>query len=338
MARNMLVAVMALVCVMLVAGCSKEKAEEKSEPMQQADAENIVITVNDESITDEDVAMEVSRLMQMRSRGLSPQDLESTRRAMKKEASMNVVNRLILKQEVIKQKIEIPDEAIEERFAMIKEDFGSEEVFKARIARINMTEEDVRREVASGLAVEKLIEMQTASLPTPGETELEAYYNENIDRYTEPEKIRASHILIKVNPADDDQVRAQKRMGTEELLEKARGGANFAQLAVEHSECPSKSRGGDLDFFARGQMVKEFEAVAFALDVGEISDVVETQFGYHIIKATDRKEGRVIPFAEASERIKTEYGNEAKQQAINDYIERLKTTARITYVDSTLID
>lgn len=338
MARNMLVAIMALVCVMLVAGCSKEKTEEEGEPVQQADAEDIAITVNDESISDEDIAMEVSRLMQMRARGLSPQDLESTRRAMRKEASVNFVNRLLLKQEVSKQNIEIADEKVEERFTMIKEDFGSEEVFKARIERMNMTEDDVRREVASGLAIEKLIEMQTASLPEPSEEELEAYYNEHIEWYTEPEKVRASHILIKVNPADDDQVRAQKRTSTEELLEKARGGANFAQLAVEHSECPSNSRGGDLDFFAREQMVEEFATAAFALDVDEISDIVETKFGYHIIKATDRREGRVIPFAEVNERVSVDYGNETKQRVINEYIERLRTDARITYVDSTLIN
>jgi peptidyl-prolyl cis-trans isomerase C len=339
MARGMLVTVLALLCVMFVAGCSKEEAEEEVEPAQQkVEAGDIVITVNGESVTAGELASEVSRLMQIRSRGLNPRDLEPTRRAMRKEASTTIVKRLLLKQEAEKQNIEIPEEKVEERFTMIKDDFGSEEVFKARIARMNMTEEGIRRDVASGLAIEKLIEMHTASLPEPSEEELRAYYNEHIDWYTEPEKVRASHILIRVNPADDDEARAQKRAGVEELLEKARGGANFAQLAVQHSECPSKSRGGDLDFFAREQMVEEFSTAAFALDVGEISDIVETQFGYHIIKVTDRKEGRVVPFAEASERVATHYENEAKQTAINEFIERLRAAAQITFADSTLVD
>lgn len=342
MARIKLLAIVALCCVMFVAGCSKEKGEKEGEkegePMQQADADKGVITVNGEVVADSDVAMEVSRLMQLRSRGLSPQDVESTRRALRKEAAANVVSRILLKQEASKQGIESSDEMVDERLQRIKEDFGSEEVFNARIARMNMTEDDVRREVAAGLGIEKLIEMQTAFLSQPGEQELKEYYNDNIERYTEPEKMRASHILITVNPADDDQVRTEKKAGAQELLEKVRSGDNFAQLAVEHSDCPSKARGGDLDFFARGQMVKEFETAAFALDVGEISDLVETQFGYHIIKATDRKEGRVIPFAEVAERVKTEHENEAKQQAINEYLERLKTAAQIEYADSSLID
>ncbi|HUV37919.1 MAG TPA: peptidylprolyl isomerase [Patescibacteria group bacterium] len=338
MLRYILATIIALGCAMCVTGCSKDQEKAESEPVPQTDSNRVVMTVNDETIADEDVAMEVSRLMQMRSRGLSPDQLESTRRALRSEAAGNVLSRMLLNQEVQKQGIEIPDEKVEERLRQIKEDFGSEEVFNARIARMNMTEDDVRREVATGLAIEQLIEKQTAFLPPPGEQELMAYYNEHIDWYTEPEKVRASHILLKFNPGDDDKVRAEKKAGAQELLEKVRGGANFAQLAVEHSDCPSKSRGGDLDFFSRGMMVKEFEDVAFALDVGEVSDLVETQFGYHIIKATDRKQGRVVPFAEVAERVKTDFGNETKQQAVNDYLERLKTAAKIEYADSSLID
>ena len=331
-------AIMALVCVMLVAGCSKEEAEQEGAEMQQTETAGTAVTVNGETISDEDIAMEVSRLMQMRSRGINPQDLESARRGMRKEASTNVVNRMLLKQEVHRQKIEIPEEQVTERFTMIKEDFGSEEVFKARIERMNMTEDDLRHEVELGLAMEQLIEIQTAQLGDPSDQEIEAYYNEHIDRYSEPDKIRASHILIKVNPADDDQVRTEKRAQAEEILGKAKEGANFAQLAVEHSECPSKERGGDLDFFSRGMMVKEFENAVFALDVGGLSDIVETQFGYHIIKMTDRKEARVVPFAEVQQRVAADFGNERRQRTINDYLDNLRAAAKIEFLDSTLVE
>lgn len=339
MTRYVVATITALLCVALVTGCSKDEAtEEDGQMQQQTDAEKILITVNDETITDADVAEEVSRLLQMRSRGMSPQDLESARREMRGEAAENIVSRMLLEEQVEEQNIEVPDEQVAERLKIIKENFGSEEVFQARIGRMNMTEDDVRREIATGMSIERLIETQTASLAEPSEAALREYYNEHIDRYTEPDKIRASHILVTVNPADDEQTRAQKLETIEEVLEKARGGANFAQLAVQHSDCPSKSRGGDLDFFARGQMVKEFETAAFALDVGGMSDIVETKFGYHIIKLTDRKESRVVPFEEALERVKNDYTNESKQRVINEYLERLKAAAQITYADSSLME
>jgi peptidyl-prolyl cis-trans isomerase C len=319
-------------------GCSKEQAEEEGEPVRQLDADKVVITVNGEEITDQEVAQEVSRLMQMQSRRLSPEDLEPTRRALRKDAAANAVSRLLLRAEVLKKGIKAADDEVDGRLQEIRESFGSDEVYRSRLNRMGMTEDEFRGEIAVGLGIEELIETQTAHITEPGEKELKNYYEKNLDRYTEQEQIRASHILIAFNPTDDDKVREEKRVRAGELLEQAREGANFAQLAVQNSDCPSKSQGGDLNFFRRGQMVTEFETAAFALDVGEISDIVETKFGYHIIKKTDHKEERVVPLDEAEERVKTDYGNEMKQQAIDEYLEHLRAAADIEYLDSTLVD
>lgn len=319
-------------------GCSKEQAEKEAEPARKLDADQVAITVNGEEITDQELVQEVSRLMQMQARRLRPEDVEPMRRALRKDAAINAVNRLLLKAEVAKKGIKAADDKVEERLQEIRESFGSDEVYESRLDRIGMTEDEFRGEIAVGLGVEELIEIQTAHIDEPGEKELKDYYEKNIDRYTEQELIRASHILIAFNPTDDDKVREEKRARAGEILEQARGGANFAQLAVQNSDCPSKSQGGDLNFFRRGQMVKEFETAAFALDVGEISDIVETKFGYHIIKKTDHKDERVIPFDEARERVKTDYENEMKQQVIDEYLEHLRAAADIVYLDSTLVD
>src|SRR4029450_1592727 len=116
--------------------------------------------------------------------------------------------------------------------------------------------------------------------------DIERAYNANIEQYSTPEQIRASHILLKTEGKDDAAVKAK----AEELLKQARAGADFADLAKKHSEDEARAKdGGDLDYFGRGRMVPEFDQAVFAMQPGTISDLVKTQYGYHIIKLVDKK-------------------------------------------------
>ncbi|MDI6703209.1 MAG: peptidylprolyl isomerase [bacterium] len=129
---------------------------------------------------------------------------------------------------------------------------------------------------------------------------VERYYNDHKDMFKEPEKVRVRHILIssKENPEEEARKKALR------LLKMVKKGEDFVKLAEEYSDCPSKKRGGDLGFFTHGQMAKEFEDVAFSLKKGEVSDLVKTRFGYHIIKFIERREERVIPFKEAEGKVR----------------------------------
>jgi peptidyl-prolyl cis-trans isomerase D len=117
-------------------------------------------------------------------------------------------------------------------------------------------------------------------------TEVQSYYNGNITQYQTPEQVRASHILLNTAGKDEAAVRKQ----AEDILQQVRSGADFAELAKKYSEDEgSKANGGDLDYFSRGRMVPEFETAAFALEVGQVSELVKSQFGFHIIKVVDKK-------------------------------------------------
>jgi peptidyl-prolyl cis-trans isomerase D len=121
------------------------------------------------------------------------------------------------------------------------------------------------------------------------EDKIKAYYQENINDFREPEKRKARHILLKATPEDSEQTHKQKAAEAADILAKARQGEDFAALAKQYSEGPSKDQGGDLGYFSSGQMVPAFNDAVFNLKTGDISDVVKTQFGYHIIKLEDIK-------------------------------------------------
>src|SRR5205823_9773265 len=116
--------------------------------------------------------------------------------------------------------------------------------------------------------------------------DVERAYNDNLEQYSTPEQVRASHILLKTEGKDDAAVKAK----AEDILKQAKSGADFGELAKKYSEDDSNAKnGGDLDFFGKGRMVPEFDRVAFAMEPGQISDLVKTEYGYHIIKLTDKK-------------------------------------------------
>jgi peptidyl-prolyl cis-trans isomerase C len=150
--------------------------------------------------------------------------------------------------------------------------------------------------------------------------------------------VRASHILISTKPtdpnADPNQVKVQAKSKAEDLLKKAKEGADFAALAKENSSCPSAAQGGDLGSFPRGQMVKPFEDAAFALKVGQISDLVETEFGYHIIKVTEHQDPNQIAFDKAKTNILNELTQQKKQEAARKYVDSLRQSAKITFPSS----
>ena len=142
------------------------------------------------------------------------------------------------------------------------------------------------------------------------EADVKRAYDDNIEQYSTPEQIRASHILLKTEGKDDAAVKAR----IEDILKQAKAGADFGELAKKYSEDDSNAKnGGDLDYFGHGKMVPEFDAVAFTLQPGQISDVVKTQFGYHVIKLTDKKPGTTRPFAELRQQLTDQLSYERAQ-------------------------
>ncbi|HPC93842.1 MAG TPA: peptidyl-prolyl cis-trans isomerase [Sedimentisphaerales bacterium] len=177
------------------------------------------------------------------------------------------------------------------------------------------------------------METQWAGKIDVNDADAQAYYEGHPKEFVKPEMVRASHILIAPDPnaADPNQAKAVAKAKAEALLTQVKSGADFAELAKANSSCPSKTQGGDLGTFGRGKMVKPFEDAAFALEPGEVSDVVETRFGYHIIKVTEHTDAQTVPLEEAKTGIIERLIAQKKNQAVQEYLQSLKDKATIVY-------
>jgi len=168
------------------------------------------------------------------------------------------------------------------------------------------------------------------------DAELEAAYQANQERYRHGELIGARHILIQVPKEATEEQKKQAKEKIESLLKEAQAGKDFSELAKMHSDCPSKTRGGDLGYFGKGRMVPAFEKAALALKEGEISPVVETQFGFHLIQVYGKKPPGVTPLEEVRRQVESQVKNEKFQKTVNEYVSNLRQKAKIEILDPTL--
>lgn len=192
-----------------------------------------------------------------------------------------------------------------------------------------------RMQLDKRIAIDKLIEIRGLGKMEIDDTEALDYYNANKDSFNMPEQVKASHILITPDTSDPNmdpnKADAIAREKAEKLLKEIKDGADFAELAKANSDCPSSRNGGDLGFAERGNWVKPFSDAAFALEQGQVSNIVKTQFGYHIIKVTDRKNEGLQSFDEVKDNITKWLKGQKQQDLMKKYFELIKSEAKIVY-------
>jgi peptidyl-prolyl cis-trans isomerase C len=209
------------------------------------------------------------------------------------------------------------------------------EDLKRRIAASGQDFEQVKAVLRTRLGEQKLMEAQWAGKVNITEDDAKKYYSENTKRFETPERVRASHILIKPDTSDPNvdpnEAKAKARTKAEQLLKQIRDGVDFATLARANSACVTATRGGDLGLKPRRTWAKPFEEAAFKLKVGQVSDVVETKVGYHIIRVTDCKEASLMTFEEAKDKIINGLTQKSRQEIVREYVDSLKAEANIVY-------
>jgi len=240
-----------------------------------------------------------------------------------------MIDEKILIHEAKKRKAGVNKKEIQDGIGEIRKRFGTEEEYNQELARQGLSEEEFKEQVKEQLMVIKLIDQEVkAKVVPPTDSEIEDFYKQNESEMVEPEQVRARHILIKVDENTDKKKALNKIR--EILKEVKKGDTSFAELAKKYSEGPTAPRGGDLGFFIRGQMVRKFEEAAFALKVGEISDVVETEYGYHIIQCIEKKASEKKSLEEIREYLRNFIFQKKMEERYGKWLRELRDKASIT--------
>lgn len=248
---------------------------------------------------------------------------------LRKEAMDLLIEQELLIQAAEAKGIKVLPEEIEAAFAEVSEPFNDKDEFMRRLETEGYTEDSYREHLRRMIAASKYLDEVRADAMNVSDEELETYYRENELRLTLPEQVRVRHILLSWKPLGQPDDRAALREQMDAILTKARAGEDFADLAREYSDDSSAQNGGDVGFFHRGQMVPAFEAAAFSLQPGEISDIVETPFGVHILKQEAHKDARLLPLEEIREPLRDHIREEKITRVEEDEKARLRQAAEI---------
>jgi hypothetical protein len=239
-------------------------------------------------------------------------------------ARQNVIARVLLAQEAMRARPPVPDAEIDEAIAKLKEEHGGEQRFFAAIGAAAEQMDTIRRDVELNLRVRKMLEQLSANDPAPTDGELRAYYEKNLDAYKTFEEVRASHILKAPSRGEQREAAYQElRQVRERLL----AGEDFDTLAKKHSDKADDHI--DLGFFKRGELAEEFELVAFSMNVGEISPVFASPFGFHLVKVTERKPATPKPFDDVREQVREHLLQDRQQENTRKLVEELQANAAI---------
>lgn len=290
--------------------------------------EDPAAVVNGTTITQKALTFETQRMIeQMARQGQVPN--EEIMPKVREDVLNRMIEEELLYQDSQAKEIKVPDARVTEELASIKQRFPSEKEYQEALAGIDMSEADLTRKIKRGMAIEQLIKKHVIQGVNVSDAESRAFYDQNANMFQKPEQIQARHILIKMEGDVTEEQKAQARTKIEMVRKKALDGEDFAALASEYSEGPSSAKGGDLGYFSRGQMVKPFDDAAFALEPGKISEIVETQFGFHIIEVTDRQPASVVSYETAQAQIVERLKQEKSRREIRQYIDALLAKADI---------
>lgn len=247
----------------------------------------------------------------------------------KAEVLDDMIDRELISQQSLKQGIKIAQEEIDKEIDEIRQRYSDPQQFENVLAQMRLSETELRSQIAERAAIRAYVNQEIGSKITVSDADTKNFFDTHPELFQRPEEVRARHILIKVAADADEKTRAAAHAKIQALKKRADGGEDFSQLAKDNSEDSSADEGGDLGFFPRGRMVEPFETAAFGLQKDQVSDVVETQFGYHLIQVTDRHEARALAYDDVKTRINANLRNEKVGEQLKSHLETLRKDAKI---------
>jgi parvulin-like peptidyl-prolyl isomerase len=306
--------VVAVLLVLWVPACS---AQSQSEP---------VVKVNDTVLSQFDldrVFNEMLPAMTFHS-GITPEKREEYR----DEAIQRLINDELFYQEALRLDIEVGEKVKEARKSAIT-NLGGKKQYREALKRAGLMDQEYEKIIRKKMLVEKIREVEIANKASVSDGEARDYFENNKKGFKRPEAWRLRHILLSVAPSASTKEWEEGRMRAEEALRKIKDGEDMASVAWDYSDDPYRVKGGDLGIVHSGRLVATLEGAVRELDVGELSDVVQTIYGYHIVRVEEKIEPEQLEYEEVEERIMKKLASQKRDELEKKLIERLRAEARI---------
>ena len=290
-----------------------------------------MIKVNGQEIPQEAVDFELNRLLQFYAEhGVTEDKLRGEMPALKERAVQQAIGAKLLFDEAKRLDIAVSEDEIEGRLEEMKAQAKGEAPFLEMLKQRGTNIVEFRNQLKLGRRVDKLVEQVTsAEIVQPTEDEIAAHFKTHRDSYSKGVQVQAQHILVSVKPEDpNEKLAAIAKIS--EIRKRIEAGADFASEAAAHSDCPSgKQAGGSLGWFGRGMMVKAFDDSVFDLPVGGMSDIIETQFGYHLIYKNDEVPETTPELDDVYEQVKDFLLHAKRGDALTAFVDGLREQAEI---------
>jgi parvulin-like peptidyl-prolyl isomerase len=292
-------------------------------------APNAVVRVNGQAIPPEAIAFELSRLVRFYAQHMPEEQVRAQLDTLRRKAVDQAIGARMLIEEAARLDIQVTDAEVDERLQAMAEEAGGRDALQAELQKKGMSEDAFREQFRRGRRVDKLVEQVTAGVSDPREEDILRHFTRHRDEFQRAERAQAQHILVA--PAGKTEAdRAAARAALAAIRARIEAGSPFADEAAAHSECPSgKQSGGSLGWFSRGMMVKAFDDAVFSLGVGELSGIVETEYGFHLIHKTAHEEAAEAAFEDVRETIRDFLRHAARGEILTAHVNELRSRAKI---------
>jgi parvulin-like peptidyl-prolyl isomerase len=282
----------------------------------------MAIVVNGEKIEDTAIQQEAERLRPEYEKAFADMDIQEREAQLLDWSKDNIIERILLRQEAKQNTSNIAESEIELVLVKLKEQYASDQELYDDFYADN--EEKLREAIEVYLALEKKVKDLCKDLPKPSNVEIQRFYQENKEQFKVGEQVRVAHIVKYVN-WQTSEANAYEQIG--QAQNELRKGVPFEVVVEKYTDCTDIS--GDIGYIVRGEMAEEFEDVVFNLDVGQVSDIFRTRFGFHIAKVYDRTEEAVSSLEEVKGQIREELNVQSQEKAMEQFIGQLRSTAQI---------
>jgi peptidyl-prolyl cis-trans isomerase C len=330
----------ALILIILIVAPGTVFAEADSKKVSgEVSLPDVVAKVNGVEIQSKTIAFQLNRVMRESQKSLSP---DEQRKIVMAIVDKEIVRELV-HQEGKSEKVKVDPELVDKEFKGIMEPYKDKEEFDKALKARGLTEDELKESIKVDLTAKKLINDQVRGKVKITDEDVKKYYESNKEKFLRPDAFRASHIFIAIYPPELVKKSTEKELHARQeeldkvaekkingILKELKAGGDFVELAKKHShDAGSAPKGGDLDFIYKGVFDPEFDAAISKMKPGEISDVVKTSYGYHLIKLIEIKPAEQASYAEMEVAIQKHLFMEKAQEKVGHYLQGLRKKAKI---------